>query len=153
MGAKSLTRPPTRLYEEDFVLWSDETARLLRERRFDEIDLENLIEEVEAIARRDRQELMSRMTVVLLHLLKWQHQPRRRSRTWQLTLATQRREIRYVLERSPSLKRIPQESLAQAYRDAVKEAAIETGLPSRSFPAECPYTTAQILDSDFLPAR
>ncbi len=86
MQTKPLIRPPTaQLYDEDFVAWADETARLLRERCFDEMDVENLAEEIEAMAKRDRSELGSRLGVVILHLLKWGW-PDKRSGSWKSTL-------------------------------------------------------------------
>src|SRR2546426_519054 len=106
MGAKSLTRPASKLYDEDFVAWASETARLLRSGRFDKIDVEHLAEEVEDMANRDKRELASRLRVLILHLLKWQQQPGKRSRSWRATIATQRAELKDLLDQSPSLRRV-----------------------------------------------
>ncbi len=153
MGARSLVRPARPLYDQDFVVWASETARLLREGRFEEIDVQNLAEEVEAMANRDRRELVSRLSVLIQHLLKWQRQPGRRSRSWQSTIATQRAELEHLFRQSPSLRRDVPESVREAYAPAVKLASIETGLAARGFPAECPFSAAQILDDEFLPGR
>src|SRR5947209_4622481 len=104
MGAESLSRPVANLYEEDFVAWADETTRLLREGRLDQIDIEHVAEESEGLANRDRHELVSRLTVLVHHLLKWGWQPQKRSGSWKLTISTQRTEIEDQLENSPSLR-------------------------------------------------
>ena len=153
MGAKSLTRQAAKLYDEDFVEWASETARLLREGRFDRIDVEHLVEEVEDMASRDKRELLSRLIVLLQHLLKWQHQPENRSGSWKATVLTQRTELELLFEQSPSLKRIARGSAPRAYRKAVAAAAAATGLPVQAFPSECRFSLEQILDETFLPGR
>ena len=153
MSAGSLTPLAGKLYDEDFVAWANETATLLRAGRFDEIDAEHLAEEVEAMAGRDTRELRSRLTVLILHLLKWQQQPEKRSVSWKSTIATQRAEVKHLLEQSPSLKRVVLESVTRIYGDAVEQASIETGLPEDSFPRECPFSPDQVLDRNFLPGR
>src|SRR5713226_7348754 len=126
MGAKSLIRPSTELYDEDFVVWAIETARLLRARRFDEIDVEHAAEEIEDMAKRDKRELLSRLRVLIKHLLKWQHQADHRSGSWESTIITQRAELEHLFEQSPSLRRAVPASTAEVYRDAVAEAIVET---------------------------
>ncbi len=153
MGAESLTRPAGKLYDKDFVAWASETARLLREGRFREIDVEHLAEEVEDMAGRDKRELLSRLTVLMSHLLKWQQQSGKRSRSWMSTIATQRRELKRLLEQSPSLRAVLRQSVTRVYSDGVEQASIETGLPEDSFPRECPFSLDQILDRNFLPDR
>ena len=153
MGAKSLTRPVSKLYDEDFVAWASETARLLRAGRFDKIDVGHLAEEVEDMANRDRRELLSRLRVLILHLLKWQQQPEKRSRSWKSTIVAQRAELKDLLDPSPSLRQILPESVVRTYRDAIERASIETGLPEDSFPGQCPFSPEQILDRNFLPDR
>jgi len=155
MGVKSLTRPSAKppqhklLYDQDFAVWTQQTARLLRAGRFTEIDIESLAEEVEDMGKRDRDEAHSRLRVLLAHLLKWQQQPEKRSRSWRSTIATQRVELGQVFRRSPSMMRVLDESLAEIYFDAVEQAAIETGLPADSFPRDCPFSVQQILDRAF----
>src|SRR5713226_7682096 len=146
MAAESLTRPVSKLYDEDFVAWATETARLLREGRFDEIDVEHLVEEVEDMANRYKHELRSRLRVLIRHLLKWQQQPGNRSRSGRSTIVGQRAEIQDLLERSPSLRRELRESVVRTYGNAIKRASIETGLSEDSFPRECPFSPDQILD-------
>ncbi len=151
MGAKSLTLPVTKLYGEDFVAWASDTARLLREGRFDQIDIESLAEEIQAMADRDRRELRSRLRVLSFHLLKWRWQPKRRSRSWKSTIQEQRAAIEDLVQSSPSLRGSLRESVLRTYPKAVVRASIETGLPAASFPRECPWAVAEILGPDFLP--
>src|SRR5207253_2702824 len=91
-------------YDADFFAWAQRTAALLRARRFDEVDVENAAQEIEDMGKRDLRELNSRVQVVLAHLLKWQLQPKKRTRSWQITLLTQRSEIDTLLRDSPSLR-------------------------------------------------
>ena len=148
-----MVRPAATLYDEDFALWITETAQLLRVRRFDEIDIEHLVEEIEAMAGRDRRELENRLAVLIKHLLKWEHQATRRSGSWQSTIITQRGALEGILEQSPSLRRAVPAAVARVYRRAAAAAAAETRVPADSFPRECPYSPEQILDGTFLPGR
>ncbi len=141
----------TKLYDQDFVGWAETTARLLREGRLDQLDIENLAAEVKALAGKDRRELRSRLRVLIVHLLKWGWQPEKRSGNWSSTIRAQRTGIGYLLEDSPSLKRSLAPSLQRAYREAAEEAALETDLFESIFPRECPFSVDQILDEDFLP--
>ena len=142
------TRPD--LYEADFVAWAEAQAEALRAGRIADLDLEHLAEEVQGLADRDRRELRSRLRVLVMHLLKWQHQPDRRSRSWDVTIDIQRAELDDLFESSPSLRREVPDALAKVYPRAVRRAAKETGLPPTTFPADCPYTPDQIL-GDWLP--
>jgi len=151
MSANSPTVPVARLYEEDFLAWTEETVRLLRGRQFTALDLENLIEEIDSMSKSQWRELDNRLVVVIKHLLKWRYQPARRSASWESTLLTQRRKLRRLLRQSPSLKPGLREVVVEAYRDAAKETGVETRLPDKTFPDECPFTAEQILDPDFLP--
>jgi hypothetical protein len=153
MGAKPLVHPAAKLYDEDFALWTAETARLLREGRFQEIDVEHVAEEIEDMGKRDHREMLSRLTLILQHLLKWEYQPEKRSKSWRSTMAVQRRELAKLFRQSPSVRRNIGAAVAEVYRDAVEDAAREADLPEESFPRECPFAPEQILDRDFLPGR
>ena len=142
----------SQLYDTDFYSWTQRTAALLRARRFDEVDVEHAAEEIEDMGKRDLKELNSRLQVVLMHLLKWQLQPERRSGSWQSTIVAQRLEIGALLRQSPSLRPKVASELAGNYVSAVKRAIPEIGLEKDAFPARCPFTVEQILDEDFLPA-
>jgi hypothetical protein len=138
-------------YADDLHAWSLEQAALLRARRTEGLDWDHLAEELEAMVGRERRELKNRLRVILLHLLKWQAQPARRGASWRKSLRTQRRHIRDLLQDSPSLRPQVPRLVLEAYPDAVKDAVDETGLPSRRFPAECPYVADDVLAEAYLP--
>lgn len=144
-------QPSATLYNTDFYTWTQEQATLLRNEELERLDAPNLIEELEAMGRRERRELLSRLTVLITHLLKWHIQPDLRSRSWQNTIRPQRRDIAFLLDDNPSLRRLFTELVEQAYPYARADAINETGLLAPHFPDTCPYTEAQILDSDFFP--
>jgi len=148
--AKALAEDQS-LYERDFCLWIEQQAALLREGRFDELDLANLIEEIEAMARRDKKATKSNLVVLLTHLLKHQFQPEQRSSGWRGSNVEHRRRLRYDFEESPSLRPHAAQVFASAYADAREQASAETGLPLRAFPKSSPYTLEQTLDPKFLP--
>ncbi|MFN5399922.1 MAG: DUF29 domain-containing protein [Pseudanabaena sp.] len=139
------------LYECDFNLWVETTAQILREGRLADLDVGNLIEEVESMGNSDKHALSSDLVVVLLHLLKWQYQSNKRTRSWEKSIAEHRRRIRKIFKSSPSLRNYFQEIFDECYLDARKQAKIETRLPLAHFPEICPYTSEQVRDEDFLP--
>ncbi len=139
------------LYELDFFEWTVRNAELLRDGRFDEADLGHIAEEIEDMGKRDQRELESRLEVLLRHLLKWRLQPERRGRSWRLTTNTQRRRMLRLLRKMPSLCRYLKESVPEIYIDAVSATIDETGLPRNCFPAICPFSPEQILDTEFFP--
>jgi hypothetical protein len=145
------TLPSGSLYERDFFAWTQEQARLLRERRFDELDLDNLIDEVESVGRSDKKEIFNRLKVLTAHLLKWKYQPGARSAGWSGTIRTQRDRLAAVLEDSPSLHGHPAEVFERAYLSARLLAAKETGIDFTLFPERSPFTIDQVLDEDYLP--
>lgn len=77
-------------YEEDIIAWANEQARLLRAGQFDQLDIEHVAEEIEAVGKSEQRDLASRMAIVLAHLLKWQFQPGRRGASWQRTIRARR---------------------------------------------------------------
>jgi hypothetical protein len=139
------------LYEADYLKWIETTVEKLRVRDYSSVDWENLIEEIEDMGRSERKSLKSNLIIVLTHLLKWQYQPEFRSGSWKGSIVEHRRRIRDALKDSPSLKPYLQEVFAECYLDAVELASAETELPVETFPSECPYTSAEVLDSNFLP--
>ena len=142
---------PGTAYDTDFMQWIDRTAELLRERKFDQLDIENLIEEVESLGRREKNALKSNLRILLIHLLKWQYQSHKRTSSWISTIAEHRNRIQDSLEDSPRLKNYCQEVFQKSYIAARKQASRETGLDIDTFPVVCPYTVNQVLDSDFWP--
>src|ERR1700722_4730857 len=139
------------LYDRDFYRWTVQNAELLRAGRASEADLEHIAEEIEAIGRRERRELISRLSVLISHLLKWQAQPERRSKSWTATIAVQRKDLADLLDEMPSLRRYLAENLNKAHARAVILASQETFLPMEDFPSTCPYPLDALLDQEFLP--
>ncbi|MEH2157612.1 DUF29 domain-containing protein [Nostoc sp.] len=141
------------LYETDFYAWTQEQVTLLRNEQWSQIDLQNLIEEIQSLGKQQRQELRNRLSVLIGHLLKWQYQSQRRSRSWLATLRIQRLDIAELLEDNPSLKPYLEEALRKAYLKGVELAVGETDLLKRTFPVECPYSLSEIVDYDFYPGE
>ena len=139
------------LYQTDFHAWTLKVAELLRQRRFEQLNIDDLAEELEDLGAKERKELANRLVVLLAHLLKWQFQPMHRSSSWRGSIIEQRKQIMRQLTREPSIKPHVPEAIADAYPDAVEVAADETGLPEQIFPPECPYTQEQILDKTYYP--
>ncbi|ADJ28733.1 DUF29 domain-containing protein [Nitrosococcus watsonii] len=138
----------------DFYGWTQETAEKLRQGRFSEVNLAHLIEEIEDMGKSERRALESRLTVLLTHLLKWEHQPNYRNRSWQLTIKGQRVSIRRLIRGNLSLKAQRLAILAESYESAAIDAARETGLEENIFPAtfeQTGWTWEQVLDMAFLP--
>jgi hypothetical protein len=138
-------------YNGDFYAWTLETARLLRTGCLDHVDLEQVAEEIEDMGKNDRRALGSHLKVLMLHLLKWRHQPSHRGVSWRLSIANARDEIAALLADSPSLKTRLGELVEQRYPGARQQAALQTGLPAANFPNACPFTTSQLLDDGYLP--
>lgn len=138
-------------YESDFVLWVERQVDLLRARQFEKLDLEHVIEELGDMAGHLRRKLKSRLETLIMHLLKCQFQPERKSGSWLGTLREQRSRIEDILEESPSLARTVQHYADKAYKAARDRAVLETGLPASRFPAANPYSQNQLLDSEFVP--
>ena len=139
------------LYERDFCLWVEEQARLLREGRLQHLDVGNLIDEIEDLGIHEKKAVESNLVVALKHLLKYQFQPRRRSRSWLSSIAEHRRRLRNDLASSPSLLPYARERFERCYEDGRHQASIETGLAPNVLPAIPPYSLEHTLDPDFLP--
>lgn len=139
------------LYEIDFYAWVQEQARLLRHHQWSKLDLPNLIEEIESLGKQQRAEHRSRLKVLIGHLLKWEYQLERRSRSWLMTIRVQRRDTQELLEENPSLKPYLREALQKVYESGRDLAAGETNLPLKTFPPDCPYTLEEILSDRFYP--
>ena len=134
----------TATYETDFYQWTQQQADLLRQGALSALDIENLIEEIESMGKRDRRAIGSYLRNVIMHLLKWQYQPQRRGTSWQISINRGRDEIEVLLNESPSLNPQLSALISDEYRRARKEASIETSLPLTTFPEACPFTVEQI---------
>jgi hypothetical protein len=138
-------------YDQDFFAWITHNVQLLRSGRLSELDAEHVAEELESMGKRDLRQLRSRLQVLIMHLLKWEHQPDKRGPSWLRTIDHQRDEIEALLLDSPSLRPRLAEASAQIYAKAVRDAARETGLAEDAFPHECPYELDDMLAAGFLP--
>jgi len=138
-------------YQTDFYGWIQDQADALKAGNFTGLDLEHLIEEIEDMGKSQQRTLESRLEVLLMHLLKWQFQPRLRSPSWQFTIKEQRRRIAKLLKKNPSLSSAIGETLADAYESAVSVASAETGIDQSTFPAHCPWTFEQTTAPAFWP--
>ena len=140
------------LYETDFVEWADRTAELLRQRKFAEVDLEQLIEEVEGLGGSERHAVRSQMVRLLMHLIKQRIQPEREGTSWRTSIVNAQVEISLLPGDSPSLRRYLEETLAKNYRLAVREALRATNLTERAkefaLPEKCPYNAPDLLEGD-----
>jgi hypothetical protein len=141
----------TTLYDRDFYAWSREQAELLRAGEFGRADLEHIAEEIESMGKTEKRELVSRLTVLLLHLLKWRFQPDGHGNSWRLSIANARDEIIDLLDDNPSLRSDIDGVVRKAYVYACRKAAIETGLGEDVFPPQCPWPFELATDSDFWP--
>jgi hypothetical protein len=133
-------------YDHDLYSWAVEQAALLRAGRIAEADALNIAEELDDVGNEQYDKLESALRLILMHLLKWDHQPQRRSRSWHATILVQRNHARKVLRKNPGLKPLIDEAVNDAYQDARIEAAAETQLEYEAFPASCPYSWAQIME-------
>ncbi len=138
MGATAEALPLSALYERDETAWLEAMSALAAEGRYADMDHPHLSEYLADMAKRDRREVFSRLVVLLAHLLKWDHQPERRSGSWMGTILEQQRELRQLLE-SGTLYNHAVSVLAEAYAEGRKQAAAETGLARGAFPEECAW--------------
>lgn len=134
------------LYERDFSQWAETMADLLAAGDFAALDIENLVEEVRDLSKRERDRLLSSLRLIVHHLLKWDYQPQRRSKSWQTTIQRERLNIQKYLRESPSLKRyLTDEYLNQVYETGRLDAIGETNV---EMPIVCPYQIREVLERD-----
>ncbi|NJM68247.1 MAG: DUF29 domain-containing protein [Acaryochloris sp. RU_4_1] len=126
------------LYDRDVVEWADQQAQLLRDRQFDLLDLENLIEEIEDVGNRHRDKVKSQLKRMLWHLLKIKYQPSKHTDSWDFTIVDAANQIKDEFEDRPSLRRYLEESFDLCYKRARRDAANETRLDISTFPKQCP---------------
>jgi hypothetical protein len=141
----------TASYDQDFYAWAKRNAELMRQGKWSEIDAEHVVEELEHMGKSQKRELISRLAVLLAHLLKWQYQQDKRSDSWVTTVVTQRAEIQLLLDDSPSLRHDVYAFVEKGYRFATDRASRETGIAKDTFPVSCPYSFDQIVSEEFWP--
>ncbi len=138
-------------YERDFHSWIEKHIDLLKAGKFEEIDAEHLIEELEDMGKSNIRELESRFVILIAHLLKWQFQPDKQGSSWRGSISEQRIQILRLLKKTPSLKRELNNAINDSYSDALFLASDETGFSETTFPQNCPYSIEQLLDKTFYP--
>ncbi len=141
------------LYSQDFLQWTQGQIDSLRHGRWSDLDIENLIEELEDLGRSEQRELGSYLRVLMMHLLKWQYQPERRTASWQITITNCRDSIQDCLEDAPSLQQFLNDAdwRQKYYRRAHRDAAKETQKALTTFPEECPYLLEHLVSANWLP--
>lgn len=137
------------LYETDFFGWTVKQSKLLKEGNFKDLDITNLVEEVESLGKQQRQELENRLGVLLGHLLKWDYQPEKRSKSWKATIREQRRSIQRLIRQNPSLRPYLEEAVLYSYESGLDLVVRETPLDYPDLPVNCVYTVEQLIDPDF----
>jgi hypothetical protein len=142
-------------YEDDFYSWTHAQADILRRHQPEYMDWQNLAEELEALARSEERELRSRLENLLIHLLKWRHQPSRRVRSWQASVRVARIEIDRLLSKEPSLAAKLNETFAEAYETARVKAAAQMQWDDKEtlmrLAERCEWPIATVRDPDFWP--
>jgi predicted nucleic acid-binding Zn-ribbon protein len=141
------------LYEMDFYAWTQQQADLLKNQQWQNLDLSNLIEEIASLGRKEQQELRNRLSILIAHLLKWEYQTEKRSRSWLATIRIQRREITKLLNENPSLKSYLETALLEAFENGRDLASGETNLALSNFPELCLYSWEEILSNSFYPGE
>ena len=147
MATTARAKPPTTptRYEDDLYTWVQEQVALLRAGRLSEVDAANLAEEISDVGRSEYSKLQSAIMVLTMHLLKWDHQPRRRSLSWLATINEQRGRLAEVLEENPGLKSRISSAIESGYRYGRDRAVAETKMKYEVFPESCPYTFEDML--------
>ena len=135
------------LYTEDETAWLEAMADLIGSGNRAELDYASLQEYLTDMAKRDRREVESRLVVLIAHVLKWRHQPEKRSGSWRSTIVGQRHELEGLAGRGV-LRAHAESVLAKVYPRSVELAAIETGLPAEAFPAESVDSVTELLTID-----
>jgi hypothetical protein len=140
-------------YEADFVAWLEDQARHARRGEIEALDLDNIAEELEGMARSDRREIRNRLTVLLTHLLKCWVRPKKQPASWLGTIAEQRGQIAMLIDDSPSLRAFPAQILDACYPEARRKAALQMRLRESAFPELCPFSVSEVLDVDWVPSE
>jgi hypothetical protein len=141
-------------YDEDFYGWAIAEASLLRQHKWNELDIEHLAEELESMGASERRELISRMAQLIFHLLKWQHQPDFREfnkRSWEASIQEQRKKVNKLIVDNPSFKPNMEAFMADSYEDSILLIKKETPIDLKKMLPECPYTFEQIMNDEFYP--
>ncbi|MCI4626221.1 MAG: DUF29 domain-containing protein [Candidatus Magnetoovum sp. WYHC-5] len=141
------------LYERDFYQWALHNAAMLRQGKLTEIDVGNIAEEIESMGRGEKKELINRLAILMMHLLKLQYQPQKQkdSNSWVITIMNQRTDISFIFEDNPSLRHELDAIIEKAFKRAMIKFRNETGISQKHLPLNCPYSFEQIMDDEFWP--
>jgi hypothetical protein len=144
------------LYQKDFHQWLDLNRQLLREGTFEGADIENLLEEIAVMGRIERLKVKSTLRLLLLQLLKWQHQPQNRSNDWVEIISECRCQLHDAFSESDRLKSFGSEVLQNCYESVCVTMGSEDHLPVEHFPIEyfpdiVPFSFEQVLDISYFP--
>ena len=139
------------LHETDEMEWIYENMRLIEEGRIEEVDWKNIHLELEIMARTEKRSVISRLSVLLTHLLKWIFQKGKRTNSWIATINVQRNELSDIFDDSKVLLNHGKENFEKIYQRSRNNASTETGLPLKNFPEEPPFTFEKALDKDYFP--
>jgi len=137
--------------DQDLYGWAVQTAQLLKDRKMNEVNFDEIVEELESLGRSEKHELINRLSLIMSHLLKWQFQPNMRGHSWKYTIREQRDQTKIHWEDNPGLKGKLDEIMMKAHKVAASKATKETGLDEKTFPQKCPYTFEQLMDDTFYP--
>ena len=137
----------TTLYDQDFYAWTQHQIELLQAQQWEQLDIDNLIEEIASLGKRERQELRNRLGVLLGHLLKWRYQPEARSKSWFYTIKEQRQGIERHLQENPSLKPYLSEAIEICYETGLNLVGKETPLAPTKLPQACPFSESDIFEA------
>lgn len=150
MDERHLLDPSTELVGvDDYYRWALEQAALIRAGRFSEVDIANVAEEIEDVGKSELRAFRSNLESILVHMLKWNYQAERRTRSWELSIFEHRNRVHEVLLDSASVAAKWDEVMKRAYRLARYRAARETTLPLRNFPQDCPYDQSEIMEAEY----
>ena len=139
------------LYDQDYYLWIMKTIELLNKKKFSELDLTNLVEEIEDMGKSEKKSITSNLRILLMHLLKYKYQSDKQTNSWLFTIVEHRKRLQEAFKVSPSLRRYYKEVFLDCYQDARELASAETGLSIEIFSEVCPFTPEEALNSNYLP--
>jgi signal transduction histidine kinase len=142
------------LYDTDYHLWVIETVKQLENKEFEALDLQNLIEEVSDLSRREKRKLESLLTRLFEHLLKlkyWESEIRQNKGHWESEILNFRKQIKSELKASPSLKVYLREIFDECYEDGREIASKRSQIPLDIFPKVAIGDLEQVLDQNWLP--
>jgi hypothetical protein len=139
------------LYDQDYYLWVMRTIELLNQKKFSELDLTNLVEEIEDMGKSEKKSITSNLRILLMHLLKYKYQSDKQTNSWLFTIVEHRKRLQEAFKVSPSLRCYYEEVFLDCYQDARELASAETGLSMQIFSEVCPFTPEEALNSSYLP--